>query len=256
MVRAPCFDKHGIKRGAWSQEEDNKLRAHIQRSGHSNWRQLPKLAGLSRCGKSCRLRWVNYLRPTIKHGNFTKDEKDVVVALHNKLGNKWSAIAARLPGRSDNEIKNYWHTHLKNRAQTDQTVLQTKQDGNAETSKGKGTPKAGCVVRKPNVKSQQEVEILLAVLSSASSSSFSSSTTSDQNESSPPSLSVSDANVTPQCSEEAARSLCIDQFLVEEDSIMLSSDKMYSPLGSVDYFISQDNVMDDVLLWPNLDFYY
>ncbi|KAI7728361.1 hypothetical protein M8C21_015275 [Ambrosia artemisiifolia] len=88
MVKTPSFDKNGLKKGAWSEDEDNKLRAYIQRYGHWNWRLLPKFAGLSRSGKSCRLRWVNYLRPDIKHGNFTKEEEDLIVELHKKLGNK------------------------------------------------------------------------------------------------------------------------------------------------------------------------
>nr|GFC09765.1 homeodomain-like protein [Tanacetum cinerariifolium] len=70
---------------------------------------------LQRCGKSCRLRWTNYLRPDIKRGKFSKEEEDVILHLHSVLGNKWSAIATRLPGRTDNEIKNYWNTHMKKR---------------------------------------------------------------------------------------------------------------------------------------------
>ncbi|KAK4438574.1 Transcription factor [Sesamum alatum] len=115
MVRPPYVDSNGLKKGAWSDDEDNKLRAYVQRYGHWNWRLLPKYAGLARCGKSCRLRWVNYLKPGVKRGNFTKEEEDLVVKLHAQLGNKWSAIAANLPGRTDNEIKNFWHTRIEKR---------------------------------------------------------------------------------------------------------------------------------------------
>ncbi|CAN0904662.1 Transcription factor MYB15 [Linum grandiflorum] len=118
MVRAPCCEKKGLKRGPWTAEEDEVLTSYIQNHGHPNWRALPKLAGLLRCGKSCRLRWINYLNPNIKRGNFTPHEEDTIIRLHQTLGNRWSAIATQLPGRTDNEIKNVWHTHLKKRLNT------------------------------------------------------------------------------------------------------------------------------------------
>ncbi|MCL7023823.1 hypothetical protein MKW94_011823 [Papaver nudicaule] len=113
MGRSPSRDEIGLKKGPWTPEEDQKLTDYIHKNGHGSWRALPKLAGLNRCGKSCRLRWSNYLRPDIKRGKFSEDEEQLIINLHSVLGNKWSQIATHLPGRTDNEIKNYWNTHLK-----------------------------------------------------------------------------------------------------------------------------------------------
>lgn len=113
MGRSPCCEKEHTNKGAWTKEEDERLINYIKVHGEGCWRSLPKAAGLLRCGKSCRLRWINYLRPDLKRGNFTEDEDELIINLHSLLGNKWSLIAARLPGRTDNEIKNYWNTHIK-----------------------------------------------------------------------------------------------------------------------------------------------
>ncbi|KAH0914987.1 hypothetical protein HID58_029433 [Brassica napus] len=114
MGRSPCCDQDkDVKKGPWMPEEDDKLRAYINKKGYGNWRSLPKLAGLNCCGKSCRLRWMNYLRPDIRRGEFSDEEESNIVRLHALLGNKWSKIASHLPGRTDNEIKNYWNTHMR-----------------------------------------------------------------------------------------------------------------------------------------------
>ncbi|KAI4344165.1 hypothetical protein L6164_011426 [Bauhinia variegata] len=103
------------KKNLWKPEEDLVLKAYIEAHGEGKWTTVSKKSGLKRGGKSCRLRWKNYLRPDIKRGDMSQEEEDLIIRLHKLLGNRWSLIAGRLPGRTDNEVKNHWNTYLNKR---------------------------------------------------------------------------------------------------------------------------------------------
>ncbi|KAK7304621.1 hypothetical protein VNO77_42505 [Canavalia gladiata] len=133
MGRPPCCDKIGIKKGPWTPEEDIILVSYIQQHGPGNWRSVPPSTGLMRCSKSCRLRWTNYLRPGIKRGNFTDHEEKMIIHLQALLGNRWAAIASYLPQRTDNDIKNYWNTHLKKKLKK---IQSGSEDGNENKELG------------------------------------------------------------------------------------------------------------------------
>ncbi|CAI9260662.1 unnamed protein product [Lactuca saligna] len=123
------------KKGLWSPDEDQKLRDYIMNYGHGCWSAVPINAGLERNGKSCRLRWINYLRPGLKRGAFSMHEEETILTLHGLLGNKWSLMSQHLPGRTDNEIKNHWHSYLKKRvAKSESLEAQHTNTGNNESS--------------------------------------------------------------------------------------------------------------------------
>ncbi|XP_058195041.1 myb-related protein 306-like [Rhododendron vialii] len=140
MGRPPCCDKVGVKKGPWTPEEDIVLVTYIQNHGPGNWRGVPSNTGLLRCSKSCRLRWTNYLRPGIKRGNFSDHEEKMIIHLQALLGNRWAAIASYLPERTDNDIKNYWNTHLKKKLRKvqgqDGHFLEGLSPSSQSTSKG------------------------------------------------------------------------------------------------------------------------
>ncbi|KAJ0985269.1 hypothetical protein J5N97_003625 [Dioscorea zingiberensis] len=102
-----------LKKGPWTSAEDALLVEYVNKHGEGNWNAVQKYSGLSRCGKSCRLRWANHLRPNLKKGAFSREEEEKIIELHSQMGNKWARMAAHLPGRTDNEIKNYWNTRAK-----------------------------------------------------------------------------------------------------------------------------------------------
>ncbi|KAK8621801.1 hypothetical protein V6N13_081234 [Hibiscus sabdariffa] len=113
---AAAMRGESMRKGPWHEDEDERLITFVKILGSRRWDYVARISGLKRSGKSCRLRWVNYLRPNLKHGRISAEEETIILKLHEKWGNKWSMIARRLPGRTDNEIKNYWRTYIRKKA--------------------------------------------------------------------------------------------------------------------------------------------
>ncbi|CAI9111198.1 OLC1v1011361C1 [Oldenlandia corymbosa var. corymbosa] len=129
MDKKPCNSQEvEVRKGPWTMEEDLILINYIANHGEGVWNSLARSAGLKRTGKSCRLRWLNYLRPDVRRGNITPEEQLLIMELHAKWGNRWSKIAKHLPGRTDNEIKNYWRTRIQKHIKQAETFTGQSSD--------------------------------------------------------------------------------------------------------------------------------
>ncbi|CAA0833374.1 myb domain protein 83 [Striga hermonthica] len=159
-----------LRKGLWSPEEDERLMNYMLSNGQGCWSDIARNAGLHRCGKSCRLRWINYLRPDLKRGAFSPHEEELILHLHSILGNRWSQIAARLPGRTDNEIKNFWNSTIKKRLKNnnnDNNTTSFSSPNNSDLS-------SDHLIINPNIATKTQCPIFMQeyeLLSSSSSSS-------------------------------------------------------------------------------------
>ncbi|KAL8139099.1 hypothetical protein V2J09_005100 [Rumex salicifolius] len=267
--RTACCVKKGLKKGQWTAEEDEILINFISQHGHTSWRSIPQLAGLSRCGKSCRLRWTNYLRPDIKRGPFTTEEEKLVIQLHAVLGNRWAAIASHLPGRTDNEIKNLWNTHLKKRliymgidphthepASSRKQLLPPAPSSRHMAQWESARLEAEARLSKESLNPSSDADYFLRIWNSEAGESFRSLKGTPQNESpvsqasssaatkcgsvSGPTATFADLNTNVKCKEEGNSSVSND---MEDDSSESALQLLLDfPFGSNEMNFLEDNI--------------
>ncbi|BCS28308.1 uncharacterized protein APUU_61356A [Aspergillus puulaauensis] len=120
-----------VKKGPWTEAEDERLRRAIERHG-TKWSVVASMVA-TRLPDQCSKRWGQAINPDIDHSPWTQHEDDLLIEQVNKHGHYWQQIVSHhFPGRTSLAAKNRYHI-LQRRLKSQQTGITRRFHGLSNT---------------------------------------------------------------------------------------------------------------------------
>lgn len=109
--------KRGTGVFSWSKEDDMRLTEIMKKyKNPRDWEPIAKEHGMGKSAKECHERWIRYLKPGVRKGQWTDQEDAIVIEAVTTSSEqpftRWSDLAQRLPGRVGKQIRDRWVNHL------------------------------------------------------------------------------------------------------------------------------------------------
>lgn len=117
LMTSPYTSTPKVGPFGWTKEEDKRLTDIMKKYKNArDWEPIAKEHNRGRTAKECHERWIRYLKPGVRKGQWTDHEDAIVMeVVENSTEQpftRWSDLAQRLPGRVGKQIRDRWVNHL------------------------------------------------------------------------------------------------------------------------------------------------